>query len=128
MELAIINGTYRDSSKLHKGMNPILIPTSNVLAAAAAAVNSGNGLKSPPNPLGQSLILSPRFASNAANAGTQLTDPATGFIYTTIPAIYSDQAALHGNAQQQSMLDYSNGLDFSQNGKLKIKIKKLLKM
>ncbi|RNA43088.1 held out wings isoform X3 [Brachionus plicatilis] len=114
MELAIINGTYRDSSKLHKGMNPILIPGGNVLAAAAAAVGAGNGMKSPPNPLGQSLILSPRFSSNGANQATQLTDPTTGLIYTTIPAIYSDQAALN-SAQQSSILDYSNGLDFSQN-------------
>lgn len=119
MELAIINGTYRDSSKLHKGINSILIPGGNMLAAAAAAVGSGNGLKSPPNPLGQPLILSPRFSSNAGNPGTQLTDPATGLIYTTIPTIYSDQAALNAG-QQPSILDYTNGLDFSQNGKAKI--------
>lgn len=118
MELAIINGTYRDSSKLQQKMNQILLPgTTSQLA------------QSPPNPLGQPLIISPRLASaaNAANGGllnnagathqliaTQSTDPTTGgLIYTTIPAIYSD--ALNA----QALLEYPNGIYFSQAGAIK---------
>lgn len=101
MELAIINGTYRDGSKIQQKMNQILIPNNGVsLAQAVAAAN--NGLRSPPNPLGQPLIISPRLAGSA-NPTHQLiassTDPSTGgLIYTTIPAIYSDHhaAALNG--------------------------------
>ena len=116
MELAIINGTYRDSSKLQQKMNQILLPgtTSHQLA------------QSPPNPLGQPLIISPRLAASAnasavANGGllnnagaTQTTDPTTGgLIYTTIPAIYSD--ALNA----QALLEYPNGIYFSQAGAIK---------
>lgn len=115
MELAIINGTYRDGSKLQQKMNPILIPGNNVLAAAAAAaaVAANTGLRSPPNPLGQPLIISPRIAN--PNNQTQLTDPTTGLIYTTIPTIYPDQASLNA-AQQAALIEYQNGIDFSQAG------------
>ena len=116
MELAIINGTYRDSSKLQQKMNQILLPgTTSQLA------------QSPPNPLGQPLIISPRLAASNANGGllnnggathqliaTQSTDPTTGgLIYTTIPAIYSD--ALNA----QALLEYPNGIYFSQAGAIK---------
>lgn len=119
MELAIINGTYRDGSKIQQKMNQILIPNNGatLAQAVAAAAVANNGLRSPPNPLGQPLIISPRLAAaaaaannaaaaaaannqllNGANPTHQLiassTDPSTGgLIYTTIPAIYSDHAA-----------------------------------
>ncbi|CAF0814622.1 unnamed protein product [Brachionus calyciflorus] len=115
MELAIINGTYRDSSKLQQKMNPILIPGNNVLAAAVAA---NNGIRSPPNPLGQQLIISPRISSNPNNTPTQITDPTTGLIYTTIPTLYPDQATLNA-AQHAALLEYHNGIDFTQAASLK---------
>lgn len=121
MELAIINGTYRDGSKIQQKMNQILIPNNGatLAQAVAAAAAANSGLRSPPNPLGQPLIISPRLAAAAAAANNaaaaaannqllnggnpthQLiassTDPSTGgLIYTTIPAIYSDHAALNG--------------------------------
>jgi hypothetical protein len=128
MELAIINGTYRDSSKIQQKMNQILIPSTNsALVAAAAAATSG--VRSPPNPLGQPLIISPRLAANTASSNPNLlngnthqlitssTDPSTGLIYTTIPAIYSDPtAALTAAAASQALLEYPNGIDFSQAG------------
>jgi hypothetical protein len=132
MELAIINGTYRDNSKLANKMNPIIIPGNGSLAAAMAAVNH-NAIRSPPNPIGQSLIISPRIgAAGAATAGSQAashnilngtgaqflaaqaaTDP-TGLIYTTIPAIYSDPTG--SLAASQALIDYQNGLEFAQTG------------
>ena len=128
MELAIINGTYRDSSKIQQKMNQILIPSNGALAAAAAAANSG--LRSPPNQLGQPLIISPRLTNNAANnaallangGGAQLiassTDPSTGQLIYTIPAIYSDHAAaFSAAAASQALLEYPNGIEFSQAGK-----------
>lgn len=126
MELAIINGTYRDSSKIQQKMNQILIPSNGALAAAAAAANSG--LRSPPNQLGQPLIISPRLTNNAANnaallangGGAQLiassADPSTGQLIYTIPAIYSD-AAFSAAAASQALLEYPNGIEFSQAGK-----------
>ena len=62
MELAIINGTYRDSGKVQQKVNQILIPGNT-------AVNGA--LRSPPNPLGQPLILSPRM-TNALNQSQSL--------------------------------------------------------
>ena len=132
MELAIINGTYRDSSKIQQKMNQILIPSTNsALAAAAAAAVANSGVRSPPNHLGQPLIISPRLtAANTASSNPSLlngnphqlitssTDPSTGLIYTTIPAIYSDPtAALTAAAASQALLEYPNGIDFSQAGK-----------
>ena len=106
-------------------MNQILIPSNGALAAAAAAANSG--LRSPPNQLGQPLIISPRLTNNAANnaallangGGAQLitssTDPSTGQLIYTIPAIYSDHAAAF--SASQALLEYPNGIEFSQAGK-----------
>ena len=81
MELAIINGTYRDGSKLQQKINQILIPNANPyataasLAAAVAQNQAAANIRSPPNQLGQPLIISPRLtslqnnaAANAANA------------------------------------------------------------
>jgi hypothetical protein len=169
MELAIINGTYRDGNKIQQKMNQILIPNqvngttlAQAVAAAAAAAAHNNGLRSPPNPLGQQLIISPRLAAAAAaaavNSNTQQqqqqqqqqqhtlmngagqpsshhhhhqliassTDPSTGgIIYTALPAIYSDHhaAAVALNAANlnasQALLDYPNGIEFSQAGSIK---------
>lgn len=115
MELAIINGTYRDGSKIQPKVNQILIPGS-----------AANGsLRSPPNPMGQPLIISPRM-TNTVNQTNQLLngqliaspDSNGGLIYTTIPTLYSDNAALNA-AAQQTLLDYPNSLDFSQAGAIK---------
>ena len=111
MELAIINGTYRDGSKIQPKINQILIPG-----------NSTNGtLRSPPNPMGQPLIISPRM-TNTVNQTNQLIngqiiaspDSNGGLIYTAIPTLYSD-ATIN---PQQTLLDYPNGLEFSQAGTL----------
>lgn len=112
MELAIINGTYRDGSKLQQKMNQILIPGGNVLAAAVAA---NSGIRSPSNHLGQPLIISPRIngngnSGNSSLSTTQITDPSTGLIYTTIPGLYQDPSGLG------AALEYPNGIDFSQAG------------
>jgi hypothetical protein len=115
MELAIINGTYRDGSKIQPKVNQILIPGST----------ANGSLRSPPNPMGQPLIISPRM-TNTVNQTNQLLngqliaspDSNGGLIYTTIPTLYSDNAALNA-AAQQTLLDYPNSLDFSQAGKLK---------
>jgi hypothetical protein len=127
MELAIINGTYRDSSKIQQKMNQILIPGNSALAGAFAA---SSGIRSPPNPLGQPLIISPRLTGANSTSGnptlingnqliTSSTDPSTGLIYTTIPALYSDPTgALSAAAASQALLEYPNGIDFSQAGKL----------
>ena len=127
MELAIINGTYRDSSKIQQKMNQILIPGNG------AGLACGNqAIRSPPNPIGQPLIISPRLT--VSNSNTQLingapthqliqsTDPNGGLYYTTIPAIYSDPttAALNAAAASQALLDYPNGIEFSQAGKFAI--------
>jgi hypothetical protein len=137
MELAIINGTYRDGSKLQQKVNQLLLPP-----GSAALVGSNQGLRSPPNPLGQPLIISPRHHLTSANGGGggnssasqqmqammngaaqnghQLitsTDPTSGgLIYTTIPtSLYSD----HLNAAAAQFLEYPNGIDFSQAGAIK---------
>ncbi len=117
MELAIINGTYRDNSKLQQQkINQILIPGN--------PVGNGGGLRSPSNSIGQPLIISPRLTQNhnqnptlINGAGHQFittTDPTGGLIYTTIPTLYSDATF---NATQ-TLLDYQSGLDFSQAGKI----------
>lgn len=118
MELAIINGTYRDSGKVQQKVNQILIPGNS-------SVNGS--LRSPPNPLGQPLILSPRM-TNALNQSNSLMangagqiiasqDPnGGGLIYTAIPALYTTDHALN---HQQALLDYANGLDYSQAGAIK---------
>ena len=119
MELAIINGTYRDSGKVANKINQILIPGNT-----AASVNGA--LRSPPNPLGQPLIISPRVAGalnqnqtllNGVSAGQLIASPdpngSGGLIYTTFPALYADPSSIN----QQAILDYANGLEYSQAGK-----------
>jgi hypothetical protein len=126
MELAIINGTYRDGSKIQQKINQIIIPNNS---AQSVSVSNSNGLRSPPN-LGQSLILSPRLAAAANNSQiisnsssqhhsifTAPTDPSTSLIYTTLPTIYSDHHVQAINTQ--TLLDYPNGIEFSQTGKYK---------
>jgi hypothetical protein len=121
MELAIINGTYRDNSKLQQQkINQILIPGN--------PVGNGGGLRSPSNSIGQPLIISPRLTQNQINQNPAIingaghhqfitsTDPTSGLIYATIPTLYSDAAAAF-NASQ-TILDYQSGLDFSQAGKI----------
>jgi hypothetical protein len=129
MELAIINGTYRDGTKMQQKINQILIPNhhhnnaalaaaAHAAAAAAAAAHIANpNLRSPPNPLGQPLIISPRLAAAAAAAAAgnqannsqqhqqtanflngataaQLIAAASsgdhGLIYAHIPGLYQD--------------------------------------
>jgi hypothetical protein len=139
MELAIINGTYRDSNKLQQKMNQILIPG----GASNVNSNSSSDMRSPPNHLGQPLIISPRLthanggqttsshqAANAAathlnaaqlmNAHHQIiasSDPSGSgqLIYTTIPAMYSSDHQ-YTNAINPALFEYSNGIDFSQAG------------
>jgi hypothetical protein len=121
MELAIINGTYRDNSKIQQQkINQILIPGNHV---------GNGGLRSPSSSLGQPLIISPRLTQNQVNqnqailngAGQFITssDPTGGLIYTTIPTIptlYSDATAFNTS---QAIIDYhQGGLDFSQAGKI----------
>ncbi len=111
MELAIINGTYRDGSKIQPKINQILIPGGP----------SNGSLRSPPNPMGQPLIISPRLqntvnqTSQLLNTGQLIASPdpsgSGGLIYTTIPTLYSD------NNGQQTLIDYQSGLDFSQAGR-----------
>jgi len=113
MELAIINGTYRDGTKMQQKLNQILIPT------AAAASSAGTGAQSqaaamfaslaslaastnrspPTNQLGQPLIISPRIAAahhltgqpgggaggNNPQSSPLAADPTTGLIYAHIP-------------------------------------------
>lgn len=118
MELAIINGTYRDGSKIQPKLNQIIIPGNT----------PNNSLRSPPNPIGQPLIISPRLpnsvnqANQILNGGGQLiasSDPSGGLIYTAIPALYSDGTTINA---QQTILDYPGGLDFSQAGEFKNEI------
>jgi hypothetical protein len=83
MELAIINGTYRDGNKLQQKINQILIP--NAAAAtnpyAAFAVANAGGMRSPPTQLGQPLIISPRLPTSLGAsqlAAAQATQAVTG--------------------------------------------------
>lgn len=128
MELAIINGTYRDGSKIHQNkMNQILIPQH---AGLTPAVSHSSQLRSPPNQMGQPLILSPRLQNSQMlqNPGqsqqfftTQATDPngASGqYIYTTMPTLYSEQQSQLLNPQ--SLLEYpTGGIELSQAGSMK---------
>ena len=133
MELAIINGTYRDGNKImqHK-LNQILIPNANPYAAAAAAmVSNPNQLRSPPNHLGQPLIISPRLTSMSGQQqqqlngttllnGTQLIqtsgDPnsTAGLYFTTIP---TNLQAFYPTAEGFPTLEYPAGIDLSHAGK-----------
>jgi hypothetical protein len=134
MELAIINGTYRDGSKLTQKLNPILISSGGATLATQAAMAAMNsGLRSPPNHLGgPPLIISPRIANIANNAAnhnasllngtgatqfiaTQSGDPSAGLIYAAIPTIYSDPTGALA-AQGQTLLEYPNGYEISQAG------------
>jgi hypothetical protein len=134
MELAIINGTYRDGNKLmQQKLNQILIPngSANPYAAAAAAIavnQNAAQLRSPPNHIGQPLIISPRLTPMSGTAtngqpvngatllnGTQLlADPnaATGLYYTTIP---TNLQAFYPTEGFQT-LDYPGSIDLSQAG------------
>lgn len=131
MELAIINGTYRDSSAKHmptelsfetafdgwkqlaaaeqRLMNPAGIPglAPNPLAAARNA-----------NPLGAPLILSPRISVPTTGASLitgsappTITDHTTGLIYAAAPyADYTSYAALAaGNPLLTEYADHSVG-------------------
>ena len=129
MELAIINGTYRDSSKIQQKMNQILIPSNG---AALACANPS--IRSPPNPLGQPLIISPRMVANSAAVNNQLMNGAPthqiiaqssdhngGILYTPIQTFYDPAAAaLNAAAASQALLEYPNGIEFSQAGKFAI--------
>lgn len=132
MELAIINGTYRDSSTKamaaelnfettfdgwkqlaneHRLMNPAAINTLAQNQLAAAARNAAN-------PLGAPLILSPRIsvpttgASLIPGSAPPTIDHTTGLFYTTAPyADYASYAALAaaGNPLLQEYADHSVG-------------------
>jgi hypothetical protein len=149
MELAIINGTYRDGNKLmQQKLNQILIPNGggvgNPYAAAAVAMaanqNAANQLRSPPNHIGQPLIISPRLTPHMSNGtasshhgqhqmnggaggatllnGTQLLgDPnsTAGLYYTTIPT--NLQAFYSTGVEGFQTLDYPGSIDLSQAGK-----------
>lgn len=128
MELAIINGTYRDGSKIQQNkMNQILIPQH---AGLTTAVSHSSQLRSPPNQMGQPLILSPRLQNSQMiqNPGqtqqfftAQGADPtgANGqFIYATMPTLYSEQQSQLLNPQ--SLLEYpTGGVELSQAGSMK---------
>jgi protein quaking len=141
MELAIINGTYRDGNKLiQQKLNQILIPggaAGNAYAAAAAAMqqavnqqNAANTLRSPPNHIGQPLIISPRLTphmsggnqsghqvnTNLLNGSQLLTtgDP-NSLYYTTIPT--ANLQAFYPTADGGfQTLDYPGSIDLSQAG------------
>lgn len=129
MELAIINGTYRDSStkappqeisfeSVYDGwkqlgaeqrlINPAALSgMQNQLAAAARQAG---------NPLGAPLILSPRIsvpttgASLMAGSAPPTIDHTTGLIYATAPyADYASYAALTGNPLLAEYADHSVG-------------------
>lgn len=125
MELAIINGTYRDGSKIQQNkMNQVLIPHNG----APGLTVSHSNIRSPPNQMSHPLILSPRLQNpQMLNGGqaqgqaqqffTGSTDPASGqLIYTTLPTLYSDQNQL---LNSQTLLEYPNGIELSQAGSIK---------
>lgn len=120
MELAIINGTYRDGSKIQQNkMNQILIPQHG-------GVTSNSSIRSSPNQMGQPLIISPRLQPNsqmlngtnsqAQQFFTNSSDPSAQLIYATLPTLYSEQ---HNHLlNPQTLLEYPNGIELSQAGKL----------
>jgi hypothetical protein len=129
MELAIINGTYRDGSKIQQNkLNQILIPQQ---------VTHTSQLRSPPNHMGQPLILSPRLqgAQLLQNPQSQqfytsqATEPsgAAGgqFLYATMPTLYGEQQAQLLNPH--SLLEYpTGGVELSQAGKYNTTKKRFL--
>lgn len=128
MELAIINGTYRDGSKIQQNkMNQILIPQH---AGLTTPVSHTSQLRSPPNQMGQPLILSPRLQNTqmlqnpgqaqqffTTQGGDQTSAGASGqFFYATMPTLYSEQQSQLLNPQ--SLLEYpTGGVELSQAGK-----------
>ena len=124
MELAIINGTYRDGSKIQQNkMNQILIPQHG--GNAGLAVTSNSNIRSPPNQVGQPLIISPRLQPNSQMINgtnsqpqqffTNSNDPSAQLIYATLPTLYSEQ---HNQLlNPQTLLEYPNGIELSQAGK-----------
>ena len=121
MELAIINGTYRDGSKIQQNkMNQILIPHNGL------HVPNSSNIRSPPNQMGQPLILSPRLQnsqmipnqSQPQQFFTGSNDPngAGQLIYTTLPTLYSGEQQ-NQLINPQTLLEYPNGIELSQAGK-----------
>lgn len=117
MELAIINGTYRDGSKIQQNkMNQILIPN-------GAVISNSNIRSSPSNQMGHPLILSPRLQNSQIINSSQpqpfftgSTDSTGQLIYATLPtAFYSEQQNQLLNTQ--GLLEYPNGIELSQAGK-----------
>lgn len=131
MELAIINGTYRDGTKMQQKLNQILIPTAagspssqNQAAAMFASLASlaASTNRSPPtNPLGQPLIISPRIAAHTIATGqpgtggtgstpqssSLTTDPTTGLIYAHIPFYSAIGPGAGPHHTDISLLEYS---------------------
>ncbi len=117
MELAIINGTYRDGSKIQQNkLNQILIPHNGTLVGQT-------NIRSPPNQMGQPLIISPRLQNTQMLNGpgvqqqqffTSSTDHTGQLIYAPLPTLYSE----HQNQllNTQTLLDYPNAIEISQAG------------
>lgn len=120
MELAIINGTYRDGSKLQNKMNQILIPHNGLTSTMP-----NSNIRSPPNQMGQPLIISPRLQNpQLLSNGTQpqqfitsSTDAAGQLIYTTLPTVYSSEQ--QNQLINPQLLEYPNGIELSQAGSIK---------
>ncbi len=120
MELAIINGTYRDGNKIQQNkLNQILIPHNGALVGQT-------NIRSPPNQMGQPLIISPRLQNTQLLNGqaaqqqqffASTTDHTGQLIYAPLPTLYSD----HQNQllNTQTLLDYPNAIEISQAGNKK---------
>ncbi|XP_071051643.1 protein held out wings isoform X2 [Onthophagus taurus] len=113
MELAIINGTYRDSSSKAASVADLTACDEEWRRVAAAAAETqrllspaipglATPLRTPTAPLGAPLILSPRMSAVPTTAASILNgsgpplisgDP-HGLLYTPFPAEYTNYAAL----------------------------------
>ncbi|XP_065347124.1 protein held out wings isoform X3 [Cloeon dipterum] len=124
MELAIINGTYRDSSiKSTTGVSEDEWRCLAIVAAAesqrmglatSAAGMTAPALRTPPTPLGAPLILSPRMQVPTSAAATHLLNggqgappplmsPADGLIYTP----YTDYANYAASLTSPLLTEYT---------------------
>jgi protein quaking len=129
MELAIINGTYRDSSTKAAAVDNSLITATEeewrratqaiaetrLLSPAMPGMGSAQ-LRTPATPLGPPLILSPRMsvptsaASLLSGSAPPTLEHHTGLIYASPYGDYTNYAALAGNPILTDYTDHSGAL------------------
>ncbi|XP_037029181.1 protein held out wings isoform X4 [Bradysia coprophila] len=121
MELAIINGTYRDSSTKtaaaaceEEWRRLAQSAAENRILSPAMAPGLQQQLRSPGQPLGAPLILSPRMsvpttAASLLSASAPPNMEHAGLIYATPYPDYTNYAALAGNPLLQEYADHSVG-------------------